>query len=57
MQLAGRSGGPWLGELQRQLLEAVLEDPALNTAEALTDLGLVMVQRENDPPRRHEDTK
>jgi hypothetical protein len=57
MQLAGRSGGPWLGELQRQLLEAVLEDPALNTAEALTDLGLVMVQRENDPPRRHKDTK
>ena len=35
MRLAGRSGGPWLGELQRQLLEAVIEEPELNTAEAL----------------------
>ena len=35
MRLTGRSGGPWLGQLQRALLEAVLEDPALNTPEAL----------------------
>ena len=40
MGLAGRSGGPWLGELQRQLLEAVTDDPNLNTAEALTELVL-----------------
>jgi tRNA nucleotidyltransferase (CCA-adding enzyme) len=39
MRLAGRLGGPWLGELQRQLLEAVLEAPELNTAEALADLA------------------
>ena len=38
MRLAGRSGGPWLGDLQRFLLEAVIEDPELNTAEALADL-------------------
>jgi tRNA nucleotidyltransferase (CCA-adding enzyme) len=35
MRLTGRPGGPWLGQLQRALLEAVLEDPALNTPEAL----------------------
>jgi tRNA nucleotidyltransferase/poly(A) polymerase len=39
MGLAGRSGGPWLGELQRQLLEAVLDDPGLNTTEALAGLA------------------
>ena len=38
MQLTGRPGGPWLGELQRQLLEAVLDAPALNTASALASL-------------------
>jgi tRNA nucleotidyltransferase (CCA-adding enzyme) len=38
MRLAGRSGGPWLGELQRQLLEAVIEDPDLNTPEGLAPL-------------------
>lgn len=37
MRLAGRGGGPWLGTLQRQLLEAVIEDPALNLPEALAD--------------------
>jgi len=35
MKLADRSGGPWLGALQRQLLEAVLDDPGLNTPERL----------------------
>jgi tRNA nucleotidyltransferase/poly(A) polymerase len=39
MQLAGRSGGPWLGELQRHLLEAVLDDPTLNTPESLAELA------------------
>jgi putative nucleotidyltransferase with HDIG domain len=57
MKLSGRPGGPWLGRLQGQLLEAVIEDPGLNTAEGLTDLVLVMIPKENDPPRRHEDPK
>lgn len=35
MALAGRRGGPWLGALQRALLEAVLDAPSLNTPEAL----------------------
>lgn len=35
MALAGRPGGPWLGELQRYLLELVLENPQSNTAKAL----------------------
>lgn len=39
MALAGRRGGPWLGELQRELLEAVLEDPSLNAPEPLADLA------------------
>ncbi|HJV23583.1 MAG TPA: hypothetical protein VJ570_12845 [Holophagaceae bacterium] len=30
MALAGRPGGPWLGELQRHLLERVVEHPDLN---------------------------
>lgn len=40
MALAGRSGGPWLGGLQKHLLEAVLEDPAQNTAEGLRRIAL-----------------
>lgn len=40
MALAGRNGGPWLGELQRSLLEAVIEDPSMNTPEALAELAL-----------------
>jgi tRNA nucleotidyltransferase (CCA-adding enzyme) len=39
MRLAGRQGGPWLGALQRHLLEAVLDDPGLNTVEALAVLA------------------
>jgi len=39
MKLAGRPGGPWLGELQRQLLVAVLDDPGLNRAEALAEVA------------------
>ncbi|GLH66827.1 CCA tRNA nucleotidyltransferase [Geothrix edaphica] len=38
MALAGRGGGPWLGALQRELLEAVIEHPELNTPEALAEL-------------------
>ena len=35
MALAGRGGGPWLGDLQRHLMDLVLDDPSLNTPEAL----------------------
>jgi hypothetical protein len=38
MALAGRSGGPWLGVLQRHLLEVVLEDPQLNQESDLSIL-------------------
>ena len=40
MKLAGRPGGPWLGELQRRLLEAVLDKPEINTAERLSERAL-----------------
>lgn len=39
MALVGRPGGPWLGELQKRLLEAVIEDPGLNTADSLGALA------------------
>jgi putative nucleotidyltransferase with HDIG domain len=39
MELAGRPGGPWLGALQRRLLEATLDDPSLNTPDALESLA------------------
>ncbi len=35
MALAGRKGGPWLGELQAHLLEQVMDDPSLNHESAL----------------------
>jgi tRNA nucleotidyltransferase (CCA-adding enzyme) len=35
MALLGRPGGPWLGELQRHLLERVLDEPELNQPEHL----------------------
>jgi tRNA nucleotidyltransferase (CCA-adding enzyme) len=38
MALLGRPGGPWLGDLQRYLLEQVLDDPALNSHESLVSL-------------------
>ncbi|MFN7959604.1 MAG: HD domain-containing protein [Holophagaceae bacterium] len=37
MRLADRPGGPWLGDLQKRLLEAVLDDPAVNTPERLAE--------------------
>lgn len=39
MALAGRKGGPWLGDLQARLLEAVLDDPARNTRADLERLA------------------
>ncbi len=44
MALAGKSGGPWLGEMQKALLDAVLDDPAKNTPEALRDLALAQLR-------------
>ncbi len=38
LALADRPGGPWLGELQRHLLEVVIDDPDLNSPETLTRL-------------------
>jgi len=39
MELSQRPGGPWLGQLQKHLLDQVLEDPELNTPEGLTRLA------------------
>jgi tRNA nucleotidyltransferase (CCA-adding enzyme) len=39
MAQVGRPGGPWLGQLQLFLLEAVLEHPALNSPEGLKVLA------------------
>ena len=39
MALAKRPGGPWLGQLQQFLLEAVLEDPARNQPGPLGELA------------------
>lgn len=41
MALAGRSGGPWLGALQRHLLDQVLDDPRRNDAAWLEAEALV----------------
>jgi len=40
MELAAKPGGPWLGALQRHLLETVLDDPCLNTPDALEPLAV-----------------
>lgn len=37
MRLTGRPGGPWLGDLQKRLLEVVLDDPGVNTPERLAE--------------------
>ncbi|HJU82588.1 MAG TPA: HD domain-containing protein [Holophagaceae bacterium] len=44
MALAGRKGGPWLGELQKHLLEAVIEEPGLNTGTSLEALARSWLQ-------------
>jgi tRNA nucleotidyltransferase/poly(A) polymerase len=43
MALAGRPGGPWLGALQRRLLDAVLEEPGLNNPSDLKRLSEQML--------------
>ena len=50
MALAGRRGGPWLGVLQVELLEAVLDDPGRNTPEGLTALARASLARSGPPP-------
>lgn len=45
MALAGRSGGPWLGALQKELLEAVIEDPDRNTPGVLSRLAAAALKR------------
>jgi putative nucleotidyltransferase with HDIG domain len=42
LMAAGISGGPRMGIILRQLLEAVLEDPALNTRESLLKIAASM---------------
>ena len=49
MRLTGRPGGPWLGELQRQLLEAVLDDPEANTPEQLAILTRDLLAGDQNP--------
>ncbi len=39
MALAGKPGGPWLGALQKHLLEIVLEDPEKNTLGILSRIA------------------
>jgi tRNA nucleotidyltransferase/poly(A) polymerase len=46
MELAGKPGGPWLGRLQKHLLDAVLEDPGQNTGTALQRLAAVWLKAE-----------
>nr|WP_320134044.1 HD domain-containing protein [uncultured Holophaga sp.] len=46
MKLLGRSGGPWLGELQTHLLERLMDSPEGNTPETLGQWALDWVDRE-----------
>jgi hypothetical protein len=39
MKLANKSSGPWIGELQKYLLEAVVDEPKLNTVDDLERLA------------------
>jgi hypothetical protein len=52
MDLAGRPGGPWLGRLQKHLLEAVLEAPELNTEPTLGVLAQEWLAASADDPSR-----
>ena len=45
MELAGRPGGPWLGMLQKHLLEVVIEDPAKNTVGVLSRLAAAELKK------------
>jgi putative nucleotidyltransferase with HDIG domain len=41
MRLAGRQSGPWIGALQRHLLEIVMDDPKLNTEDELERISKI----------------
>ncbi len=45
MALADRPGGPWLGALQKKLLEIVIEDPSKNTAGVLSRVAAAALKR------------
>ena len=45
MALTGRPGGPWLGALQKHLLEIVIEDPAKNTAGVLRRIASMELKK------------
>ncbi len=47
MALAGRPGGPWLGQLQQYLLESVLEDPGRNLPGPLGELAAGWLERQD----------
>lgn len=51
MALAGRPGGPWLGALQKQLLEVVIEDPAKNSVGILSRIASTELKRMDQPPK------
>jgi tRNA nucleotidyltransferase/poly(A) polymerase len=47
MSLAGMKGGPWVGKLQQHLLDAVIENPEINTDEDLKRLGMDWLKADN----------
>lgn len=48
-ELARREPGPWLGVLQRHLLECVMDDPALNTPQRLAEQAARWLSAEPHP--------
>ncbi|TFH39053.1 MAG: HD domain-containing protein [Chrysiogenales bacterium] len=51
MKELGLTPGPIIGRILNELLEAVLDDPELNTREKLTDMArAIMLRDKNDPP-------
>jgi len=49
MRLAGRPGGPWLGAMQKDLLEVVLNDPRLNQETELAELVRTRLAEQRPP--------
>jgi tRNA nucleotidyltransferase/poly(A) polymerase len=49
MALAGRPGGPWLGDLQKRLLDIVIEDPAKNTPGVLSRIAASALKNADSP--------
>ncbi len=57
MDLAERPGGPWLGDLQKHLLEAVLEDPEANAEPALRAIAREWLSRGSGGPASGGETR